>query len=710
MAKSNSVDSSYIPYIDGLRAIAVVAVVIYHLNSTWLPGGFTGVDIFFTISGFVVSFSIAKKRGLSPANFVASFYARRILRIVPALLTCLILVSLAEVLFIPMSWLSDGIERTGQYAFFGLSNFILMIPSNNYFGPKAEFNPFIHTWSLGIEEQFYLIFPMLFYWWTIADKNNRLRYISISIFTVLSAFSIACAWWLSHIDGTSAFYSIFSRFWELAAGVILYQTTAHKYDNPEIDSGFKWSFGVSISLVLVILGFVFARPENFPFPWAFLPVLGTTGLLVFLRGNKNNLILAGLSNKFVVFIGTISYSLYLWHWPVFVLFRWTVGLESIPCYISAVFLAFFLAFASYYFVERPIRSSHKIRDLPRAKIIFVGLTVVALAFYITNTQIFLHKTQLSLSVTSKEYNLWYPNQPDIATFNKFNNNCPIESSVKHIEGGSFNSFSSPNCRQQRAFSRLFVAGDSHADAYTPMLGRLTMETNNNVFIYSKPGCAYISLFAPLDQLSSDCQLFYRSTTTDILNHAQRGDIIFLPSLRLKRFAEQWTLFAEETVREEMSGKDALSNRASATKEAITLLKPFVQRGIKVVFEASKPIFRAPSFRCSDWFNRMNPICKLGLEMQKDVLINYRLPVMESMETLSKQVSGVSVWDPFPLLCPGNFCKTTMDDKPLFFDGDHISGYGNMLVYPSFKTFITELMQDQGKRISILTSLNKSGMH
>ena len=188
-----------------------------------------------------------------------------------------------------------------------------MKSSDSYFGPKAEFNPFTHTWSLGIEEQFYLIFPMLFYWWTIADRNKRLRYVSISIFTVFFAFSIACAYWLSSRSAPLAFYSIFSRFWELAAGVILYQLTAPRYDISESSVKPKSSLGVYISLALVILGFVFARPDRFPYPWALFPVLGTVGLLFFLRGNKNNLFRAGLSNKLVVFIGKISYSLYLWH-------------------------------------------------------------------------------------------------------------------------------------------------------------------------------------------------------------------------------------------------------------------------------------------------------------------------------------------------------------------------------------------------------------
>jgi len=703
-----NVDSLYIPYIDGLRAIAILAVLIYHLNSTWLPGGFTGVDIFFTISGFVVSFSIAKKRDLSPRDFLLSFYARRILRIVPALLVCLIFVSLAEVLFIPTSWLSNGIEETGSYAFFGLSNLILMKSGNSYFGPRAEFNPFTHTWSLGIEEQFYLIFPTLFYWWTITNKNKRFKYISISLFTLFFAISITCAWRLSLVDtaATYAFYSILTRFWELADGVLLYQVIAYdKYNNSGISSGNRYSIGVYISLGLVILGFVFARPDSFPFPGAILPVLGTTGLLFCLRSTKNNIILTGLTNQFLVFIGKISYSLYLWHWPVFILFRWTVGLDSISCYVVATFLSFCLAITSYYFVECPIRYSGRIRGLSRTKIIFIGLLIIGFTYYIVNGQIFPHKAELSLNVFSKEDKPW----DDINTYNKLSGNCFTESSARSIKGGDVISFSKPHC-PQKGSSRLFVVGDSHATVYIPTLQLLTIQTNINASLYSKEGCPYIDFFAPMNTHSSDCQLFYRSTTADILNHAQYGDIVFLPSLRLKRFAEQWKLFPEQEVREEMFGISAQSLRASAVEDAIILLKQFSQRGIKVVFEAPPPIFRAPTFRCLDWFNYMNPICKQGLEMQKNVLINYRRPVMQSIQKISTYYSNVSVWDPFPHLCSGNVCKAVVNHKPLFFDGDHLSNYGNKLIYPSFKTFMTRLIQvtPDKTRPSKSETMSKSG--
>jgi peptidoglycan/LPS O-acetylase OafA/YrhL len=155
----------YFPFIDGLRAIAIAAVLAYHLDPRWLPGGFAGVDMFFVISGFVVSASVAGFETGSARAFAARFYARRVRRILPALLFCLLCTALLCVLFVPPAWLNEGSARTGLFAMFGLANFELAGSGNDYFSPRVDFNPYTHTWSLGVEEQFYLLFPLLFLIW-----------------------------------------------------------------------------------------------------------------------------------------------------------------------------------------------------------------------------------------------------------------------------------------------------------------------------------------------------------------------------------------------------------------------------------------------------------------------------------------------------------------------------------------------------------------
>lgn len=140
----------YLREIDGLRALAVLSVMVFHLQSSWLPGGFTGVDVFFVISGYVVSKSIAERVDTSFGSYLAGFYSRRVVRILPALLVCLTFVSVLSALIVPASWLSSTAEKTGLWAYFGFSNFALVLLNDGYFSPRIEYNPFVHTWSLGV--------------------------------------------------------------------------------------------------------------------------------------------------------------------------------------------------------------------------------------------------------------------------------------------------------------------------------------------------------------------------------------------------------------------------------------------------------------------------------------------------------------------------------------------------------------------------------
>ena len=169
----------YFPHVDGLRALAVLAVIAYHLHPSLLPGGFAGVDLFFVISGFVVTASLAGHRGESLVSFLGRFYARRLARIAPALLAMLMPTTVAYVFLVPRAWLSGITESVGKAAFWGFSNWTLGAQSETYFAPRAEFNPYLHTWSLGVEEQFYLIAPLLLFGWgRWRGESGRRKYVA----------------------------------------------------------------------------------------------------------------------------------------------------------------------------------------------------------------------------------------------------------------------------------------------------------------------------------------------------------------------------------------------------------------------------------------------------------------------------------------------------------------------------------------------------
>lgn len=211
------VSSAHIAGIDGLRALAVLAVIIYHFVPSALPGGFTGVDIFFVISGYVVTGSLARSRSTNLRSFLAAFYVRRILRIFPALIACLIVVSLAYALVVPDSALSKTSAKTALAAFVGLSNFALILFDDGYFSPKVEFNLFTHTWSLAVEEQFYVLFPFLFWFATrphVGPLVNRLARWTIPAL-IAASLTIAALWTSGHMDWS--YYLLPSRFWELGA-------------------------------------------------------------------------------------------------------------------------------------------------------------------------------------------------------------------------------------------------------------------------------------------------------------------------------------------------------------------------------------------------------------------------------------------------------------------------------------------------------------
>ncbi|WP_114944865.1 acyltransferase family protein [Microvirga calopogonii] len=673
--------TQYYPYIDGLRAFAVLSVLIYHLHGPWLPSGFVGVDVFFVISGFIVSASVASFKGQGIWQFLAFFYARRLRRIAPALIVCLLVTAVLTALLVPPSWLSAENQKTGLYAFFGLSNFVLAKSGRDYFAPTADFNPYTHTWSLAVEEQFYLLFPFLFLAWT---RGGRGRVLSTALFAGTLLASLCWGWWQSQANPLQAYFLTPSRLWELAAGVLLYQLIGQ---SPEPTMPFRHAHFVrslvgKVSLLSILVAFALPGYARFPVPGVLPAVMGTLGLIWSLHDHPEVRPLHRLlGNRALVFVGKISYSLYLWHWPVFVIFRWTWGLETPLTRVVAVALAFALALASWRFVETPVRHSGSFSRIPQGAAIAGSLLVVAIASLGAKV-IADNQHRISFSTVSRNPEIWYPN---VAPANAADPDCNAEPERHTVPGGRLLIYSPKGCAQPRQLSSssIYVIGDSHAMAYEGLLKQYAIRKAIRIYAYTNGGCPFLSLQPWRDLDDARCRHYTDAALGDLRARLKPGDVLFLPSLRLPRFSDQWIYFGQEQAESEMFGPRADAGRRRSVAFAVATLREIAQRGVHVVLEGPKPVFKAPPFRCADWFNRGNPICTPGFTMSRTLLDALRQPVLQSFSRISEQVPGVSVWDPYPVLCPEDECRAWRDGQPLFLDGDHISGMGNTLLLPSF---------------------------
>ena len=340
----------YRPDIDGLRAIAVLSVVVFHAFPNWIKGGFIGVDVFFIISGFLISTIIFENLDKGTFGF-SEFYARRIKRIYPALL----IVLTASIIFGWFSLLADEYKQLGKHTMAAtgfVSNFVLWGEAG-YFDNSAETKPFLHLWSLGIEEQFYFIWPLLcwFFW------RLKFRRIALIIGFILASFLLNV--YTIKSDGVATFYSPITRFWELLFGSLLaYFSLYHKEKAEKIQNNIITSNIISLlGFLTLLLGFfLISKDSSFPGYWALVPVIGS--ILIILSGPSTILSRFILTNKVAVWFGLISFPLYLWHWPLLTFLRIVErGLPDSSLRLAAVILSIFLAWLTYEIIEKRIRKT-----------------------------------------------------------------------------------------------------------------------------------------------------------------------------------------------------------------------------------------------------------------------------------------------------------------------------------------------------------------
>lgn len=357
----------YRPDIDGLRAIAILAVIGGHVSPSLFRGGFVGVDIFFVISGFLISRIVIGEK-LENCFSAFEFYKRRIRRLFPALIVVLLAVAAYGWFFlIPDEFAALGWHIVAGAGFF--SN-LLSYLQVGYFDPPAATKPLLHLWSLGVEEQFYIIFPAIL---VLALRYSRgAALIALLVLTILS-FGLNIALVKSHPSFT--FYLPLARLWEFSIGGALAYMSLHR-QQPGNQNIFVQNYFAAIGLLLVMAGVAFVNPKGFPGWWALLPTLGAAFLIT--AGPDAFVNRKILANRALVFIGLISYPLYLWYWPLLVAANRLFPNDQIMNRIGVVACSFVLAWLTYRFVERPLRSIPSSRNRNAIIALASSIGVIAL--------------------------------------------------------------------------------------------------------------------------------------------------------------------------------------------------------------------------------------------------------------------------------------------------------------------------------------------
>lgn len=431
------VSLAYRPAIDGLRAIAVLSVFVYHLNEEWLGGGFVGVDVFFVISGYLITSIIASEIEADSFSF-RKFFLRRISRIAPmAFLVSTVILVVSSTIYGPEDL--GAIATGGAAAALSLAN-VKFALQGSYFAFFPDTQPFLHYWSLSVEEQFYLIFPLLL---CFAFGRHRNRRRALLVTCIVGVISLCLCLAFTPRSPAFAFYLLPFRAWELLAGSILALagSKTSRISSPILSIGQPIGLAIILASVATI-----PNGDSFPGWYALLPVTGTVLAIACHHSTFENL----LAQAWLVKVGKYSYSLYLWHWPVFCFVDYSLFMQPEGLRLPIKILAsIILTIATYHFFENPIR--FRLNNSGSARLTYAGFAAV-----VTLT------VSCGFRIRSENFN-------------------NVNTSLERVAAGGEAFWFSDNG------PRVIVAGDSNAGMYGRVLVELAKESGLRLNVVSVPG-------------------------------------------------------------------------------------------------------------------------------------------------------------------------------------------------------------------------------
>lgn len=492
---------SYRPEIDGLRAVAVLSVCLFHIGAPGFGGGFVGVDIFFVISGYLITGIIHPS--IEAQSFsLSDFYARRARRILPALFLVMTVTGLLGWLILMPGELRELGRQIIATTLF--SSNLLFFFEAGYFDAAAETKPLLMTWSLGVEEQFYLLWPLLLHM-AVRLEWNRSK--TVASFLVAS-FSIA--YYATKVSPESAFYLLPFRAWELALGAMLaiYQRGQGQTTVPP-----RWIDASAGSIgLLAIIAALTQYSSKTPFPGfaALLPCLGAA--LIIYAGSASALVRLCLTNPLARGIGLISYSLYLWHWPLLAIAR-TFFRDEVPIGVGAAILALsaVLAYSSWRWIEQPFRHSSLSGACTIKRYLLASLGMILVAGMLIGTSKASWRTGDALSRADAAAN----------DKNPLRKACHLDVQAAPVEPSAV-------CRQGQGAKKYLILGDSHADALAPGFMSKAAKEGHAAVQFSKTGCPPMLGMSVVDENNKhyeSCEGFNEAAVAYLARHPEFDTVV-----------------------------------------------------------------------------------------------------------------------------------------------------------------------------------------
>ncbi|MBS0456776.1 MAG: acyltransferase [Proteobacteria bacterium] len=599
--------------IDGLRAIAVLAVVFFH--AVGVPAaGYVGVDIFFVISGYLITGMLTNEHQQTGRIDVLAFYARRVRRILPAVIVVVSAVLAVGALLLPYAALIRTANSASASALFA-ANFFFQFTTGGYFDPSVDSMPLLHLWSLAVEEQFYLVWPALLIA-MLSWSPRRTMWVTVAI----GLGSLVLAEYLVRSAPQAAFYQMPSRFWELGAGALIAVSP--------IPKGPDRSWHANVALGCIALACFFPTPR-FPGVGA-LPVVAATSLLLWAIHRHGPLGRAGAFLRWrpIVGIGLVSYSLYLWHWPLLAFYRaTTIGAGSTNVRLALCGVALVLAVVSWRYVESPFRR------LKPSKTVFAVGTACSIALAITAFS-WVAMIKVDEAAQPRDNPLAVKAEGDVQpNFRK----C-------HYQVYSTD-FPRPGCESIPGVKPTIVLwGDSMAMTWHPLIDAMGQRRGKSAIDYSRDSCGPFVGYLPPHPMPGDYKC--RDWNAKVLQQAEQADVVVLVAF--------WN-------NGETNGH--IQEFTSRLRPTLLALSPHVGH---IILIGATPIMRDKVPHCI----RLNAVDRCAVDRREfDVVA---MAAMTQLRAAAAGLANVEYIDPADFFCTRTTCPAIRYGIPLYYDDHHIA--------------------------------------